>query len=204
MKFSRTIKSVLIATSVLGVSGCNSSKPTQRISTCRVPTDSPQAGDILWDAVLDTLREHRFKLDRVERRTGLATTLPTTSKQFFEFWRQDVATTHDAWESTLNPIRRWVKVTFESDQSLANKRLSVEVHKQRFSSPDRQFNSSGGAYEFFGASLPSTTGIARITAAHNRWIDMGRDPAMEDYLLRKILNRAGIDMPDAEGAKESS
>jgi len=63
------------------------------------------------------------------------------------------------------------------------------VHKERLSSPDRQFNSSGAAYQYFGDSLPSTTGLARISEKDDRWLDCGRDPAMEDYLLRAILKR---------------
>ena len=64
------------------------------------------------------------------------------------------------------------------------------VHKERLSSLDRQFNSTGAAYQYFGESLPSTTGQSKVTAKDDRWIDCGRDPAMEDYLLRRILTRS--------------
>ena len=70
--------------------------------------------------------------------------------------------------------------------------LEVAVHKQRFSSPDRQFNSTGAAYQYFGDSLPATTGEPRVTAADDRWLDLGRDPAMEDRLLQAILERAHL------------
>ena len=67
----------------------------------------------------------------------------------------------------------------------------VRVYKQRLSSPDRQFNSSGAAYQFFGDSLPSTTGKAIRPEVDDRWIDLGRDHALEDALLKSILSRAG-------------
>ena len=67
--------------------------------------------------------------------------------------------------------------------------LAVVVHKERFSSPDRQFNSSGAAYQYFGEGLPSTTGKSWVTAKEDHWLDCGRDPAMEDYILRRILQR---------------
>ena len=119
--------------------------------------------------------------------------MPETSQHFFEFWRHDVETRRDSWEASLNPIRRWVEVTVArgNDETWAG--LSVVVHKERLSSPDRQFNSTGAAYQYFGDNLPSTTGLARVTAEDDRWLDLGRDPAMEDYLLRIILGGAGIE-----------
>jgi hypothetical protein len=73
------------------------------------------------------------------------------------------------------------------------------VHKQRISSPDRQFNSTGAVYQYFGEVLPSTTGQERVTAADERWVDIGRDPAMEQYLLNSILNGAGVASSAATG-----
>ena len=151
---------------------------------------SPEA-DQVWEAVQETLRRHRFQLDRVDRRAGAVTTMPLTSQHLFEFWRHDVDTGPDLWESTLNPLRRWVEVTVARGDDKSWTELTVAVHKERLSSPDRQFNSTGAAYQFFGDNLPSTEGIMRVTAEDDMWLDQGRDPAMEDYLLRDILERAG-------------
>ncbi len=151
---------------------------------------SPEA-DQAWEAVQETLRLHRFKLDRVDRRAGNITTMPLTSQQLFEFWRHDVDTGPDLWESTLNPIRRWVEVTVARADDKSWTQLAVVVHKERLSSPDRQFNNTGAAYQYFGKSLPSTIGVSRVPAEDDTWVDQGRDPAMEDYLLRAILERAG-------------
>ena len=148
--------------------------------------------DGLWQAIQDTLRQCNYRLDRVDQREGLGTTLPETSQHVFEFWRHDVDTRHDYWEAVLNPIRRWVEVRVSGHGSVDGPVLAVVVHKERLSAPDRQFNSTGAAYQFFGESLPSTTGIDRVTREHDRWLDVGRDPAMEDYLLRRILERPAL------------
>ncbi|MFQ5494811.1 MAG: hypothetical protein ACE5EX_05470 [Phycisphaerae bacterium] len=142
----------------------------------------------LWETVETTLRRHRFRLDRVDRRAGVITTYPETSQHFFEFWRHDVQTRRDFWEATLNPIRRWVEVRLTPEEGGGGMTLAVVVHKERFSAPDRQFNNTAAIYEFFGYNLPSTTGLASITPEHERWIDVGRDPALEAYLLQQILD----------------
>jgi hypothetical protein len=175
--------------------GCATSGPRDYVSSRQVsvPSHSDQA-DRLWEAAQETLRHHRFQLDRVDRRRGVVTTMPVVSKHFFELWRHDVETWPDFWEATLNPIRRWIEVTLAPDSDQAWTELSVTVHKERLSSPDRQFNSTGAAYQFFGDSLPSTTGLMRVTQEDDRWLHLGRDRAMEDYLLRAILSRARIEV----------
>ena len=152
--------------------------------------DRSDEADRYWEAAQETLRRHRFRLDRVDRRAGVITTMPVTSQSILEFWRHDLATREDLWESTLNPIRRWVEITVRRGSDGAWKELAVVVHKERLSAPDRQFNTTGAAYQYFGDRLPSTTGSAEVSAADDRWLDRGRDPAMEAYLLEAILARA--------------
>ncbi len=154
-------------------------------------SDAPER-DRLWEAIQETLRRNRFRLDRVDRQAGVITTMPEVSQHFFEFWRHDVSTWPDFWEATLNPIRRWVAVTVTHGDDGSWQDVQVVVHKERLSSPDRQFNSTGAAYQYFGDKLPSTTGLIRVTKEYDRWLDLGRDHALEDDLLRRILERAGM------------
>jgi hypothetical protein len=151
----------------------------------------PERTDQLWSAALEVLRGHDLRLDRVDRANGVVTTLPETSQHFYEFWRRDVATREDFWDATLNPLRRWVEVSFAHHDDGAWTGVAVVVHKERMTSPDRQFNCSGAAYEFFGDTLPSTSGIVRVTAEHDHWVGCGTDPAMAERLLREILSSTG-------------
>jgi hypothetical protein len=115
------------------------------------------------------------------------------SQHFFEFWRHDVDTTEDLWEATLNPMRRWVTVSVEYKGDSAWTRIAVAVHKERLSSLERQFNSTGAALQHFLHQHGSTTGRQKTKQEHTVWIDEGRDAALEEYLLRDILSRAGLD-----------
>lgn len=178
-----------------GTTGCLAPRRDagEYLSSHRVSIADPSAeADRVWEAVLDTLRHHRFRLDRTDRRAGIITTMPATSQHFFEFWRHDVATREDFWEATLNPLRRWAEVTVSRGDDGGWTKLSVVVHTERFSSYDRQFNSTGAAYEFFGDVFPTTTGLAPDQAPDDRWLPLGTDPAMGEYLLNAIRKRAGL------------
>lgn len=155
-------------------------------------SESSAESDQLWISIQETLRRHHLQLDRIDRTAGVITTKPEASQHFFEFWRKDVATARDAWEASLNPIRRWVEVRLLATDEQSWKEISVLVHKQRLSSPDRQFNSTGAAYQYFGESLPSTIGQHRVTAQTDRWYDVGRDPAMEHRLLTAIVEQSPV------------
>lgn len=153
-------------------------------------TATNQDADCLWEAVQETLRRGGYRIDRVDREAGIVTTMPESSQHFFEVWRRDVNTRADFWEATFNPIRRWVEVQVSGSDGSSE--VLVTVHKERLSSLDRQFNSTGAAYQYFGENLPSTTGKEKVTADDDRWVDRGRDPAMEQYFLAAILKRAGV------------
>src|SRR5579872_7398782 len=43
----------------------------------------------LWKACEQSARDYMFQLDRQDYRSGLLTTVPLTSAQWFELWRQD-------------------------------------------------------------------------------------------------------------------
>lgn len=166
--------------------GCQTTHPEARISQATVNLDMQSAeADRFWQDMQDTLRGDRYRIDRTDRRGGVLTTKPETSEHWFELWRHDVATWRDWAEATINPLRRWVEVRLTPHGTQTG--IEVFVHKQRQTSPDRQFNDSGAAYQFFGNSLPSTTGAPSVTAADERWIDVGRDPAMENYFLLRFL-----------------
>lgn len=199
----RTFRGVAVV--VMGfatMGGCHAPRRSDHLSSQAISLAEPSPeADRAWTATQDVLRRHHFRLDRVDRAAGVITTVPETSQHFFEFWRHDVNTAADFWEATLNPMRRWVEVTLARGDDLVWNQINVTVHKERMSSPDRQFNSTGAAYQYFGNTLPSTTGMVRFTPEQDRWIRSGADPAMGDYLLGAILDQAGIARKQADAAE---
>jgi len=182
---------IVASLSLAAVAGCLGPRRSDYVTSqpVTIENDSTRA-DALWEGIQDALHDRGLKLDRVDRRGGVITSLPVTSQQFFEWWRHDVDTREDFWEATLNPIRRWVEVNVSGDGDRWND-VAVVVHKQRYSAPDRQFNSTGALYQYFGTSLPTTTGESKLDSERDRWVEIGRDPAMEAFLLARILDAAG-------------
>ncbi len=179
-----------IALSLLATAGCH--RPTSTISPPLVPVAAYcEAGYVrLWTAATDVLRQHGFKLDLTDAVTGHITTQPVGSQHFFEFWRDDVATPFDAWEATLANVRRSATVDINRAAHTEGCRIVVSVHKQRFSTPERQVTNSAAANHFLGTALPAFTSGRRIAQTDSHWIDLGRDPAMEDRIRNQILESA--------------
>jgi len=169
-------------------SGCMAPRVSQYDTALRLSTPKQSAeADRYWETAQRVLRGNRLALDRVDRRGGPITTLPVGSQNIFEFWRHDVDTHEDLWEATINPIRRWAEVRITRDADGNWEGLTLIVHKERLSSPDRQFNSTAAAYRLFSATLPTTSGQTPTSMKDERWLDMGTDEAMAAYLLQRIV-----------------
>ncbi len=154
-----------------------------------ITTTEPGSIDGPWEAAREVLRRQRFELDRLDRRAGVIVTRPLTSQSAFEFWRHDVDTSYDLLESTLNPIRRRVTVRVAAGHGDGQADIDVVVIKERLARRERQFTHTTEAYHFFGDSLPGTAGQLRLGPESEYWIELGRDPAMENYLADRIVAR---------------
>ena len=156
----------------------------------------------LWDTALAVLIKHDFRPDRQDRTAGIITTHPTTSMQWHEPWRQDVADSYSVGEASLHTIQRQATVRFirngrtqrpaagdEPRQTgVENWTLDVQVDVYRLSVPEYQITSSSSVIRSFSGDLPTVTGerVADARAAR-RWVPLGRDGAMEERLLTRIL-----------------
>jgi len=73
------------------------------------------AFESLWDASEETARNFLFRIDRRDQRSGLLTTQPMISKQWWEVWRKDAGTFKDTQEATLASIRRTIFFQFKKE-----------------------------------------------------------------------------------------
>lgn len=174
------------------LAGCQ--RPTQPVEPTAQRVSYADQGDAdrLWDASLEVLRRHRFPLDRVDRRNGVITTVPVTSQSFFEFWRTDVNTPFDLLEASLRTVRRAAVVEFVPGPDAPDPTVQVTVRRETFATPERQFNNSASTLQIYGSTLPGVQGERRVTSTYDYWIPDGRDAAMEERILTRILARAVV------------
>ena len=71
------------------------------------------AFDPLWQASEAVAHDYLFRIDRRDQRSGLLTTEPLITKQWWEFWRKDAGTFRDTQEATMASIRRTIFFQFK-------------------------------------------------------------------------------------------
>jgi len=146
--------------------------------------------DGLWDASLSVLRRIEWHPDRQDRATGMIETVPATTKQIWEFWRQDVADPYSQTLADLQTIQRKAIIRFRKVGEPRQWQVDVEVDVYRLQQPERQITSSSSALEAFSSQLPTSEGQLLLRGTGNYLEPMGRDAAMEEKLLAMIMRQS--------------
>lgn len=161
-----------------------------------VDTPNPQpiaadAYDRMYDASITVLRDHGFRVDRRDYRFGRITTHPLDSPTAVEPWRPQNTTASQAWQSTLDHLRRTASVFLEppdDDAPDGHYLLRVEVLLERHAQPTRRLTGTGRRNVF--SSLDSAPEEWRRRGIERRyWEPVGRDPHLEARLMRAINTR---------------
>jgi hypothetical protein len=167
------------------VGGC-SSAPSTGVSNPLAISCEPNA---LWQTSQAELKERGFRLDRVDRRSGVIDTFATTSGQWYEFWRRDVVGSEASAESSLQTVRRTVTVRMECGDN-KECRLSCSVMVERLSVPGAVVSGNIKAQNIFrgaAGAMPSLHPTEEREA--ERWIPEGSDLALEADILARIQER---------------
>jgi hypothetical protein len=124
---------IVVSIFLLLASGCIGSHPANRATTRPVTDVDPAvaekehwlarpavaeargAFEPLWEACEQTAHEYHFRIDRRDQRSGLLSTQPMISKQWWEWWRKDAGTFYDTQEATIANIRRTIFFQFRKD-----------------------------------------------------------------------------------------
>jgi len=173
----------LVAWALLGAAGCQRPVPPEGRTSAAVDDESVET---LWDSSLSVLRKFDFEPDRQDRTAGIIVTMPTTSAQWHEPWRQDVADGYSLAESSLHTMQRKATIRFVREETW---RLDVQVDVYRLSTPEAQVTTASSAIRSFSGDLPTVTGESVADSrSQRRWVHLGRDEAMESRLLSRILS----------------
>ena len=187
---SRLISLVLVFLALaVGNQGCS-----EPIAAAPEPLLIQAEVDQIWQLCQAELKKRGFTLDRVDRRSGIIQTYPLTSRQWFEFWRQDVVTDRDLAESSLHTVRRSVSIAVSAAPEDRH-RLQCRVAVERLSAPLELTSGQVRVRDIFAQSagrIPTPQVSEKRKKHPPRWLPIGQDHALEKDILQAIhqtLNR---------------
>ena len=158
------------------------------------PSESPQSARLtfaaerypaVFEAAVETLRQHDFRIARRDYRFGTITTFPKESATAVEYWIDDATTSTQRQSDALNSQQRTVTVKVKQPDEEAGYSMTVEVLVERLQRPERYLTHSAS---------PSVTRTYTDTPLHlkDQGIDgpyaqtMERDPLLERRLIEAI------------------
>jgi hypothetical protein len=190
------------------LSGCHA--PAQPAGPSEIVLHVPDY-DEFFDASMSLLRLYDFPPDRVDRTRGLIVSHPTTSGQFFEWWRVDARGPYQVAEASLHTMRRIVTVNIEPASGQAATgvpvvvetgkmpippdsgdlyRLRVQVDKSRYTAPERQVTTTSGILVMYSGRIPTVEGERGPASRFAQWVPLGRDPLLEQFLVERLSKAA--------------
>jgi hypothetical protein len=156
---------------------------------------APQC-DAVWDEIVDVVDDY-FDIQSEQRvrqagdvlTVGRIDTAPRTGATLLEPWRTDAVNGYERLHDTLQTIRRRAVVQVIP----AGNFFQVEaiVYKELEDLPTAEFSTAGQATfrpDDGLVRLEEPVGVQSVTAG---WIALGRDTALEQEMLAKIMARVG-------------
>jgi hypothetical protein len=144
--------------------------------------------DAIVDACRHVIRTFGFTVDRVDYRSAQVTSQPLVSSQFFEVWKNDVASVKDSQQASMRTTRRTIRFDIKADaqgrfqvtprvlverQSVAEQRVtSVALYRGALARTARQERQRGTPESDEGLNIPA-----------HYWYATGRDDALEKKLV---------------------
>jgi hypothetical protein len=200
---------LLIALSLIGCIG----KPqnpaaTQPVTVTNVATtqpsywyDQPASAtvvvsnlDSLIDACKSTARRFGFKVDRADYRTGLVSSQPRISSQFFEFWESDVRTPADSAMASVRTTRRTLRFEIAKRDD-GRYEVAPKALIERLAQAEQRITSVAlfhGAFAHVSSherQRGTKESDEEIEIPSKYWYAAGRDSALEKAIAQSIRKR---------------
>lgn len=158
------------------------------------PTELPQPAVLkfsadrypaVFEAAVEVLRDHGYRIARRDYRFGTITTFPKEAATTAEFWIDDATTRAQKRDDTLNSQQRTVTVRVDQPEAGQGYAMSIEVLVQRLQRPDRYLtHSASGRITASYTDVPMYLKDRGIEGPYAQSLD--RDPLLERRLLEAI------------------
>ena len=142
--------------------------------------------DLVWERTIDTLHQYQFVINRENRLSGEIETDYKTGASAFEPWHLDAANSRERLEGTFQSIRR--KILIHVTQVENGYLVSVEAFKELEDLPGLASNSASGATFKESEPLKRDLNLVVGQTTPSGWIFKGRDKALENAVLKDLVN----------------
>lgn len=162
--------------------------PARQLDTAPLFVPGP-VSDVAWERTVNVLHAYHFSIEKENRLDGTLETAYLTGAGLLEPWHHDSVTPAERLESSLQSIRR--KVTVRLQPAAGGFNVTVEVTKEREDPREPTRHSPGAAT--FPESRPLQRDLNLVLGASTPpgWIRLGRDPILEQALLKAIRQQLG-------------
>ncbi|MFO1093884.1 MAG: hypothetical protein U0992_11320 [Planctomycetaceae bacterium] len=142
--------------------------------------------DVLWERTVDVLHDYQFQIVREDRLARVIETEYKVGSGCLEPWHHDSVGPYNRLESTLQSIRRRVRITLAPSNVGGGYAIMVEAFKEREDLPGIAANSPGAAT--FSESTPFSRDLNPVVGQTqpSRWIPVGRDLDLEQAILARL------------------
>jgi hypothetical protein len=147
-----------------------------------VPANSQHAA---WERTVDVLHEFHFPIARENRLDGVIETDYRVGSSLLEPWHRDSVGFTNRLESTLQSIRRRVKIDLTPVDG--GYLVGVEAIKEKEDLVGVAENTAGAATFRKNTPLERNLSVVVGQSSPSGWINLGRDTDLEQAILRKLL-----------------
>jgi hypothetical protein len=161
--------------------GCMSVPPRQYPNPMFVPANNLES---VWENTVDVLHAYQLPIERENRLDGIIETNYKVGSGVLEPWHGDSVSMGDRLESSFQSIRRRATISINGVQG--GYLVGVEVLKELEDPEELIINSAGHATFPEATPLDRDLDVVVGPATETGWILKGRDPSLEQELLRSL------------------
>lgn len=189
---------LVVALAGLVLAGCRATGPAASRVDVQLPDE--QAYRQFWSHAITSVRHFGYDLDRADPAAGVITSHPLTSKQWFEFWRNDTIAASQVLEASIQTIRRQVRLNIKPIPGKGEYLVSAVVNVQRQDRAEPQITTPSNVMQAFNPK----SSMAAALPGDIVWVDLGRDPVLEAALLERVARWPGARVVTAEEADSAA
>lgn len=172
---------VVLLTACLGVCGCASLNPQPPLSNPLFVRAND--GEFVWERTVDVAHDYLFEIERENKLGGMLETRYKTGASVLEPWHPDTIGAANRLESSLQSIRR--KAIFSVTPVEGGYLVGVQTIKE-LEDVAAAANSAGAATFLDNNPLQRDLNVVVGQATPSGWINQGRDPLLEQALLKSL------------------